>query len=116
MSLFGNIRAWRNQIPNALIGGRVEAHAGAAAPGVLAVVKSVQRGYSAITLIANGTSTVAIPNAITPSKSVLVQEWGRHSGVGNLVASITGSTTITITNLSSTILTWRVEWQVVEFE
>ena len=115
MGLFGNIRAWRGQIPNALIGGRVDAHAGASAPGVFAVVKSVQRGYSVISLL-HGTATFTIPNAVVPSKSVvLVEHSGDSVGYIRMTAIVTGSTTVTLTDVLEVSTTWRAEWQVVEF-
>ena len=132
-----NLRRWRGETPKVLQAGRVDAHVGSVAAGLVGI-KSIQRGFSSVAVSRN-TATVTLPNAVTPSKSFVViisMLQGEDSAIGlsnaeritlarevrasvylNIAAmarrsfEITGATTMTISGQNGSV---NFEWQVVE--
>lgn len=109
-----NLRSWLGSEVNALVGGRVDVRVGAVAAGVTGTVKSVQRGYSSVSVPGAG-HVVSFANAVVVNKSAVVLEASVSQAHQYISVEVTSPTEFTIANALAIPVVFSSEWQVVEF-
>ena len=112
-----NIKRWLGATPNALQGGLVDARAAEVGAGLVGI-KSVQGGYSSVSISTSG--TVTLPTAVTVDKAYVILNWTNIENFDSsgdwFTVRLTGATTLTVTRRDgSGSATAQFRWQVVEF-